>query len=376
MVCNLHQVCGSQLGLQLASCLRFAACFKSVHNLHQTWFFQAGASDPAVCLGHCDANAFWYRLEDRIANCNRSAADVLQVAPFWLYTPQSSQYGDLQADFFTQNGHDDDDDHLSELLPDKSTDNADNANETPEETLISLGALLDDSEQTCDDIKPQLASIVEKRWNKKLTTEKIKSITDKYNRPANCTTLHPLTVNPEIWSKLPFYQQRADLNSSNIQEAVRKTAMISIQTAHALSNASTNELHTKELLTQQVDAIALLGHISHEIASLRRYKIKSVLKPEYAAICADHGQDSKFLFGDDLPKRLKDAKETSSVSQVIKSNKARSSSHNTHQSRNNDRRNWRQGSNYNPNTGLDFYRGGKPHHFRKKGVKPQSQQKK
>ena len=39
----------------------------------------------------------------------------------------------------------------------------------------------------------------------------------------------------------------------------------------------------KQLLEQQVDSLALLGHISYELSCLRRYKIKSVLKPEYVS---------------------------------------------------------------------------------------------
>lgn len=107
-------------------------------------------------------------------------------------------------------------------------------------------------------------------------------------------------------------------NVSKIQEVVRKGAPISIQTAHALSSVKVKELDAKVRLTQQVDSIALLSHISHELACLRRYKIRSVLKLEFVSICTDDRQSSKFLFSDDLQKRLKEAKENSSVGQVVK----------------------------------------------------------
>ena len=104
-----------------------------------------------------------------------------------------------------------------------------------------------------------------------------------------------MAVKRKIWSKLPQYQQRADSNVSKIQESVRKAALISLQTAHSLTNTKSNELDVKQLLTRQVDSIALLGHISHELAGLRRYEIKSALKPEYAPICVDDGTQSKYL---------------------------------------------------------------------------------
>jgi hypothetical protein len=148
-----------------------------------------------------------------------------------------------------------------------------------------------------------------------------------------------------------------------------------------LSNAkgTGTELDVKELLTQQVDSIALLGHISHELACVRRYKIKSVLKPEFAPICADTGQSSKFLFGDDLQKQLKEAKGSSSFGQVVKTSQGRNASHKSYHAypkRNNyDNGRHRQGgSTYETASRSDFYRRGRPYP-RKKGAR-QPQQKK
>lgn len=47
-----------------------------------------------------------------------------------------------------------------------------------------------------------------------------------------------------------------------------------METAQSLTTRKLNELDVKQLLTQQVDFIALLGYITHELACLRRY-IKS-----------------------------------------------------------------------------------------------------
>ncbi|CAB3979189.1 Hypothetical predicted protein [Paramuricea clavata] len=259
----------------------------------------------------------------------------------------------------------DDDDNVSVLLQDGATN--DNTNST-DETLTNLGEMLEDVEATGDDITPKLATIAENRWNKKLAPEKLTLIQEKYKRPANCTTVCSLTVNPEIWAKLPHYQQRADLNVSKIQESVRKAALISLQTAHSLTNTKSKELDVKKLLTQQVDSLALLGHISYELACLRRYKIKSVLKPEYASICVDDGTQSKYLFGDDLPKRLKDAKEASNVGLAVNTSNSRNNNYRAPKSY--DQRNWRQtrgGHNYHAGTSRsDFFQRGKYQPPRKK----------
>ena len=168
----------------------------------------------------------------------------------------------------------DDDDNVSLLFNGAKTDHAD----SPDETLKNLAEMLEENEATCKDIIPCLATIAENRWNKKLAPEKLKLIHDKYKRPSNCPTVCQMTVNPEIFAQLPYYQQRADLNVSKIQDSVRKTALITLQSAQTVTNTKPEEFDAvkKQLLEQQVDSLVLLGHISYELSCLRQYKIKSV----------------------------------------------------------------------------------------------------
>ena len=212
--------------------------------------------------------------------------------------------------------HVQEDDSVSLLHQNRSTAKANPSTDpATDETLKHLGEMLEDTETMCDEVIPRLATIIENRWNEKLAHEKLTLIHEKYQRPANCSAVVWVKVNPQIWAKLPTYQQRADTNVSKIQESVRKAALISLKTAQALSSSKPAKLDAKQLLTQ-VDLLALLGHINHELSSLARYTIKSVLKPEYSSICTIEDGTRKFLFGDDLPKRLKDAKETSNVGLV------------------------------------------------------------
>ncbi len=47
-------------------------------------------------------------------------------------------------------------------------------------------SLSDDDEATGPNIEQKLADIATKRWGKKLNPEKLKIMTEKYKRPANC----------------------------------------------------------------------------------------------------------------------------------------------------------------------------------------------
>ncbi|CAB4037817.1 Hypothetical predicted protein [Paramuricea clavata] len=75
-----------------------------------------------------------------------------------------------------------------------------------------------------------------------------------------------------------------------------------------------------QLLASLVDTVAILAHTQTNLSLVRKEQIKPALKKEYSAICSLEDQpNSKLLFGNDLAKNLKDAKEASSLSSSMKS---------------------------------------------------------
>jgi len=74
-----------------------------------------------------------------------------------------------------------------------------------QETLIPEAKILQDiangfenDDTTGDNIMKQLADIATKRWRKKLSSEKLKNLLNKYKRPENCADIKATKVNPEI----------------------------------------------------------------------------------------------------------------------------------------------------------------------------------
>ena len=196
-------------------------------------------------------------------------------------------------------------------------------------------SLSDEDESTSPNIDPKLAEITMKRWGKKLNPEKLKIISDKYQRPANCTSMTGIRCNPEIWSQLSSTKKRTDLHLFNIQQVVLKVAAASLQTTNALANSKSGD-DQSHLLAQSVDIIALLAHAHTQISQLRREQIKPILKQEYSTISSAEIQpDSKWLFGSDLAKTLKDAKEASSISSSLRNNSNKFYSTNKFQARSN-----------------------------------------
>ena len=48
----------------------------------------------------------------------------------------------------------------------------------------------------------QLADIATQRWEKKLSSDKLTNLLDKYQRPENCVDIKATKVNPEICNQL------------------------------------------------------------------------------------------------------------------------------------------------------------------------------
>lgn len=71
--------------------------------------------------------------------------------------------------------------------------------------------------------------------------------------------------------------------------------------------AYTRSLSSTHLTETQQDALALLSNANFELNSLRKEQIKPDMNPAYSHLCK--APVTKFLFGDDLGKRVKDLKE-------------------------------------------------------------------
>ena len=75
-----------------------------------------------------------------------------------------------------------------------------------------------------------------------------------------------------------------------------------------------------------MESVAILGHASHELAARRLEQIRPALKQEFAALCSREIPQCGEIFGEDLPKQLRDARETSKINEAFYNNTAYTSS--------------------------------------------------
>ena len=124
-------------------------------------------------------------------------------------------------------------------------------------------------------------------------------------------------VNPEIWTPLNAAKRKSDLRLANMQQTLQKATFAIITTCDKLLAAKA-KIDTKEMLTDSIDAIALVGHVASELSSLRREQLRPSLKQEYHTICSNNvPTSSKLFFDDDLAKQIRDAKETSRIGHTV-----------------------------------------------------------
>ena len=189
---------------------------------------------------------------------------------------------------------------------------ADGMSQVLDDLAKSLGG---DNDDKSPDLQTKLAEIITKRWGKKLAPGKLNGLIEKYNTPGNCPLLICKKVNPQIWGTLSQGTKRDDVHLYNLQETIVKAVFASLQTTSALVSKDQGTEHT-QLLGQSIDSQAMLAHAYARLTQLRKNQIRPALKPEYSA--AEESRESLFLFGDDLPKVLKEAKESSNISSSIK----------------------------------------------------------
>ena len=79
-----------------------------------------------------------------------------------------------------------------------------------------------------------MAELINKRFVKGLSDEKLNERIDFYARPVNCENLQAPMVNPEVWKVLLPAARKADLKMVTIQRAIVKAATAVAQSTQML----------------------------------------------------------------------------------------------------------------------------------------------
>ena len=166
------------------------------------------------------------------------------------------------------------------------------------------------TERVGEPVGEKLASVLNKLLRVKLKDDTLKVKLDSYSRPANCQAISQCRVNPEIWPILKTDSRVLDSKLQKVQQLFLTAATPLARAADELLSPATADVSRISKLI--LDAIAFLGAANVELNTKRRELIRPELNQAYKSLCSEDtdAKPSALLFGDNLPQRCKELRDT------------------------------------------------------------------
>lgn len=162
-------------------------------------------------------------------------------------------------------------------------------------------------ENTGEPISDQLASSIDYLLSSKLEEKHLTETMDKYPQPRNSNNLLVPKVNPLMWENVLSKTRSLDLKLQRCQKPL-VTGLI----------AMVKSFEGNEPSEVQQDAVALLSNAMFELNNVRKELIKPDLHQRYSHLCKQSQLTTQWLFGDDLPKKVKEIDEEHKAVAVMK----------------------------------------------------------
>ena len=170
---------------------------------------------------------------------------------------------------------------------------------------------------------PDVADIIAQRINdacsKKAMDSKLKELYEKYKTPGNCKLLCVPKVNMELWHDLSKESKNKDLGLQEVQMGIVKAAQPIIQLFDMALKARKDKstMDSGALLPILADAVTFIGHASFLTSLKRRDLLRPDIAKPYQSVCSKSNPITTCLFGDELPKHIKDIGEVNKISKRV-----------------------------------------------------------
>ena len=185
--------------------------------------------------------------------------------------------------------------------------------------------------QEVEPILQNLADRVHKYWetnpqNAKSLHLVINKLCETYRTPSNCDRLKTPLINEAIYKSLSPATKRHDADLAEIQKHLMVATNASIQIAQSVLEADNKSImvDSKVLIKHILNTLTVLGAAHGKLSNRRKSGIAPYLDANLRDICNPNHPVTGYLFGDDLPKAIKDAKEVSRLSASIKASDKKS----------------------------------------------------
>ena len=141
----------------------------------------------------------------------------------------------------------------------------------------------------------ELADSVNYLMSHHLEEKTLEDTSSKYPCPSNCQFLDTPKVNQTIWENLSAPVRTKDVKLQKVQESLTRGIA-----------AYVTLLDPNHISSEQQDVLALLCNANFEMNALRKELIKPDLNSRFTHLCKSTNPVTKYLFGDDLGKQVKD----------------------------------------------------------------------
>ena len=167
-------------------------------------------------------------------------------------------------------------------------------------------------------VSAPIAKLVNIMLSCKTNSEAAKERVEKYSKlkPANVAYTGVPKMNKQIWSLTNRKTHLRDIQAQDVQSSLLLSSIPIIKTLETLNEVREGraDVDLTEVIRTLADSVALIGSANVGLVTMRKALIKEDLPDNLKPICA---KDTEFtpelLFGEDLPKQLKDLGETTKL---------------------------------------------------------------
>ena len=189
----------------------------------------------------------------------------------------------------------------------------------PHEEEFKLPSVFEETESFGPEVAEVIAQRVNDACSKKAMDSKLKDLYEKYKTPGNCKYLCVPKVNLELWHDLSKESKSKDLGLQELQKGIVKASQPIIQLFDSALKARKDKssMDPNVLLPLLADAVTFLGHASFLTSLKRREFLKPDIAKPYQSVCNRSNAITTCLFGDELPKHIKEIGEVNKISRKV-----------------------------------------------------------
>ena len=214
------------------------------------------------------------------------------------------------------NGSKDDDESLVEGEPSAKKSQLDEPGKNRNPLISKLTKTLQLTEHVGPAIDGELASLVDKIMREKANEDKITDLKKQHETPENCATLSETKVNQGVWNNLGESARSTDLKFQKVQKSLVKGIIIIVTEVNKLMENSGPQ-NAEDTVGSLMDGVLLLANANQELNYRRRELMRPQLNANYRHLCSPSNPVTSLLFGDDLPKAVKDISDTNRLSSKL-----------------------------------------------------------